>query len=349
MRVIEWEKSDHLKLLIMKQKLNLSRSLITFGIPLFIILSSIFLAKNQTLFEGNSGTMNTAITLDLVLTLPLVYFFLIRKKNISKFTVVPVFVLGIVIASLIIPTSDQQALSLVKSWVLPLVELTVFTIVVTQVVKVRKAYKAHKENLDFLTALKKSTATIFPPRLAYALSTEIGMVYYSFFTWRKPKYAKNEFTYHKDNGALGVLGVLLGVALVELFCVHLLLHNWSPVFTWILTILSAYGVIQIFGLMKSIPRTPIKVEQDTLKIRLGIFLEAEIPLDNIKEIELTTKDYDKQDKTYRRITLFDHNCIIHLKDQGTLKGLFGLEKKYQHLVLSVDDKKRFKTLLENEI
>ncbi|MFT5821069.1 MAG: hypothetical protein ACI8ZM_002318 [Crocinitomix sp.] len=334
----------------MRHKNAILPTILIIGIPLFLILFSTVLALNLKHFNSDADLLSIGITLDLVILTPLIYFGLIRKRKISKFTIMPFFVGGLIIASLVIPTSNQQTLDLIKTWLLPLVEVTVVTLVIIKVRNIRKAYRAKKTaNIDFVTALKESAASILPAKLAYGLATEIGLFYYTFVTWRKPNYTANNFTYHKESGIQGILGAVLGVALIELFCVHLLIHENHPILSWILTAISAYGVIQIIGLMKSIPRVPHLITNEHLVLRMGIFQETKIPLSAIDWVELTTADYPKKDKSYAKITLFDHNFIIHLKAEATLHGLFGSTKKYTHLVLSIDDKKSVKTIIENAI
>lgn len=334
----------------MKEKFSINPAVLFLGIPLLLIVSVVILAKslNQLALEG--ATMYTAITLDLVLTVPIVYFFLIRKREISKFTVMPFFVGGLVIASFIIPKSEQAVLEIIKTWLLPVVELTIITIVVIKVRKIRAVYTKEKGNgFDFLTALKRSTASFLPEKVATILSLEIGLIYYTFFNWKKPTYTANEFTYHKETGILGVLITLLGVALIELFCVHLLIHDNHPILSWVLTGISAYGVIQIVGLTKSIPRTPCRFEEEHLVMRMGLIQETKIPYAKIESVELTMNEYPKKDRNYAKITLFDHNCIIHLKEEEQMTGLFGMTKNYRKLVLAIDDKQGFKNRIEHEI
>ncbi|MDG1913455.1 MAG: hypothetical protein P8I55_02570 [Crocinitomix sp.] len=334
----------------MKQKNATLPILFIFGMRVLLILFSILLAFNLDKFENNSEMMSIRITLDLVITVPLIYLALIRKKKISNLTIMPFFVAGLIIASLVIPNANQHTLELIKAWLLPVVEITVISIIIIKVRKVRKAFRLNKEEgFDFLSALKKSVQTIIPEKAAFALSSEIGLFYYGFFRWKKRIYTENQFTYHKDSGIQGILGAILFVALIELFSVHLLIQENYPVLSWVLTIISAYGVIQIFGLIKSIPRTPHFLDNEYLVLRMGIFQEARIPPLAIYATELTTDNYPKKDKSYRKITIFDHNCIIHLKDEGTLNGMFGTKKKFKHLILSVDDKREFQMKIMDQI
>lgn len=331
----------------MKNQQLIHPHFIAIGIPILLLASAILLTLNLAVLTTHEKVMFSALTIDLVLTVPVVYFLLIRKKSISKFTIVPFFIIGIIIATLIIPESHQHTLGLLKTYLLPVVEITVLTLVILKIRNAIKIYRINSKggNLDFITALGETTKSLFPPRIAAAVRTEIGLLYFGFFSWKKPKYAANEFTYHKENSMLLLLGTLLAVALIELFAVHLLLHEWNPTVTWILSIVSAYGVLQIFGLMKAVPRTPIQLTTTHLILRMGVFQETKIPLEKIERLEFTFADYDKEDKDLQKIGLFDHNSILHLNSTAKLHGLFGSTKNYTRLAFSIDDKEKFKQAL----
>ncbi len=321
--------------------------LITFGVPFIIIGLSVFFALNLEGLNAHHSALSSAITLDIVVLAPLVYLALIFNQKISKFTVVPLFIIGLVVASFIIPQHQQNMLSLLKTYLLPVVELTVFTLVFWKIRQAVKRFKAENTgDLHFLDALETTTNALFPRKLAGAVRTEIALIYYAFFTWKKPTYAPNEFTYHKESGARVLLGTLLAVALIELVGVHLLLINY-PIAAWILTGISAYGFMQIMGLIKSIPRTPFVLTKEYLTVRMGIFKSAKINRAIIEQVELTTADYDKSDKSYQKLALFDHNAILHLTEPTFICGFFGKQKKAQHFVLSVDRRKEFKAMVEN--
>lgn len=334
----------------MTEKISRPYLLLIFSIPALMLLTAVYLGLGLQKFGQDAQLMSRAITIDLILTTPLVYFLLIRKKSIPKFTVVPFFIGGIVIASIILPPSYQDLLSVVKIWVLPMVELIIFSLVLRKIIHLRREFKSlRSERLDFLTALRQSTKALLPPRIASIFTMEIGLFYFTFFHWKKAVYRPNEFSYHKKTGILGVLAVLLLVATIELFSVHLLLHHSYPTLAWVLSIISLYGLIQLIGLMKSIPHTPIQIGADAVTIRMGLFQEAVIPFEALDSVELTMADYPKEDSSYQKITPFDHNCIIHLKTDQTLLSFFGVKKSFRHLVLAVDDLTGFKAALESEI
>ena len=105
----------------MNRTIQINRNLINFGIPLALIGTLILLMKSSFLI-GND-TLNFAITVDLLLIVPLVYFLLIRKSEIPNTTVIPVMIIGLLVGSYFLPQQSQTYLSIFKTWALPVIEI----------------------------------------------------------------------------------------------------------------------------------------------------------------------------------------------------------------------------------
>lgn len=334
----------------MNKTIHPHQFLYIFGVPLFIILGMILLSESH-LFQQNPEQLTIGIIFDLVFTSPLLYFLLIRKKNIPNTTVVPLFILGIVISSIIIPKDHQYLLTQIKHWILPIVETTVFGLVIYKIRQTRLAFKASKKevNHDFYKLLKETTATILPKKVSVAFSTEIAVIYYGFINWKKHKLQANEFTYHKHSSIIALLSVFIFLILGETALIHYLLQKWSPIVAWILTILSIYTGIQLFGIIKSMRKRPIVLSENYLFLKHGLFSETKIPLDEIDSFEQSSKSIEFNDDV-RKLSplgeLSSYNFIIQLKSKQTLLGLYGFKKEYSTIAFHVDDKIKFKEALK---
>ncbi|MDY8135066.1 hypothetical protein [Aquimarina sp. 2201CG5-10] len=329
-----------------------SSNLLVFGIPLLIIASMILITQSK-IFATNPNTLSIGITIDLLFTAPLVYFLLIRKKKIPKTTIVPLFVLGIIITSFIIPKENQSLLNWVKTWVFPLVEIGVATFIFYKVRQTLKLYKNHSnQQADFFTALQNTCKEILPKRIATLLAMELAVFYYGFISWKKRITTKNEFTYHKNSGTIGLFIALIGIIGIETYVLHILLAKWSIIAAWIASGLSIYSGIQILGFLKSITKRPISIENEKLYLRYGILSETTIDISAIQSIELSSKDIELTAETRKLSPLGDlesHNTIITLKEENTLNGLYGIKKTYKQLALFIDNKEEFKSFVEHQI
>ena len=336
----------------MNKSLNVQKNLIIFGIPLSIIGIMVLITKLPA-FNANPSSLSTGITFDLLLTVPLIYFLLIRKTNIPKTTVVPLLIIGVIICSLILPAENQYYLNLFKTWVLPIVELSILSFVIFNVRKALKKYNEKKtETIDFFTTLKSTCYEILPKVAVIPVVTEIAVFYYGFIHWGKIKLRDNEFTYHKDSGTVTLLIAIIFIVAIETVTIHILLAKWDITAAWILTFLSIYSGIQIFGFIKSMFKRPISIENNKLFLRYGIMNETTIDLSDIDCVEISSKDIELNNET-RKLSflgeLESHNVVIRLKKENTLIGLYGIKRKYKNLVLYVDKKNEFKKQIKNHL
>ncbi len=329
-----------------------NRNLLRFGIPALLFITLIVFIKSPY-FQVDSTALTLGVTLDLLVTIPIVYFLLIRKTTIPKTTIVPMMMLGLIVGIFVLPETNHQYLNFFKTWFLPIIEISVATFII---VKVRKAMLFHRSlkntSLDFFTTLKKTCAEILPKPVVVPFATEIAVFYYGFIYWKRRKLAENEFSYHKESGSVALFFVLIMLIAIEIIPIHLLLAKWNPIVAWILTILSIYSGLQIFGYVKSLMKRPIEVSKDTLFLRYGIMQEAEIPLSEIKEIKLSKKSFTKEDNITRFSLLGElesHNVIIEVHNEQMLHGLFGIKKSFTKLALHVDKDAAFKTAVDTAL
>lgn len=336
----------------MNNSLSFHKNIFIFGVPLLIIASMIWIAQSS-LFKSAPDTLAIGITADLLLTVPIVYFLLIRKTKIPKTTIVPFLILGMIVCSMILPSENQYYLSLFKTWVFPVIELSIISFVIYKVRKAVLAYKEKKNTTtDFFTTLKNTCYEILPKGAVIPVVTEIAVFYYGFIYWKKRPLKENEFSYHKESGTLSLLAAIICIIVIETVAFHALLAKWNIIVAWIFTGLSIYSGFQLFGFLKSILKRPFVIENGKLYLRYGIMNETTINLDDIESIELSSRELEF-DKTTRKLSflgaLESHNVIITLHKEQTLTGLYGIQKTYTTLAMHVDNKESFKKQIDSWI
>ena len=328
------------------RQLNYSKAIqfLWYTLPVSIILTMVWLSKSP-IFKLHSNELAPAITIDLLLTLPLVYFLIIRKTSVPKTTIVPVLVIGVVTATFILPKDQQGLLDFAKTWLLPFVEIFVVSYVIITVRKSIKAFKAHKTNtFDFYANIKVALRNIVPAKVVPFAAMEISAFYYAFINWRRPKLSSTEFSYHKESGTRAILIVLLFLIALETFVFHILLVRWSVIFAWILTGISIYSGFQILGILKSLNQRPIIINSNKVILKYGIIGDAEINLSNIENITPQKKEVTKESGIVSFSPLGDlegHNVLITLKHPITIHGFYGIKKEAQTLALFVDQPSEF--------
>ena len=328
------------------------RNVLSFGVPILIIISSIFIAKSS-LFKLNPSSLSIGITFDLLITAPLVYFLLIRTSKISKKTVYTLFIVCTYIATLVIPKENQQLLTFVFHYILPFFELFVLFFLLLRIRKAQVIFRQNKaKSQDVFTIIKSSFQEIFPKRFASFLATEIGTFYYGLFCWRKVSLKQNEYTYHKNTGIIAILYALILMIGVETFALHLLIAQWSIMASWIASFLSVYSAVLVFGFIKSIQKRFITIENKILHLRFGIIAEVSISIKDIESIEIYSKDLGTEINTIKISPMGDlisHNVLISLRKEHKLIGLYGKTKTFENIAFSVDENSEFVDQVNKEI
>ncbi|MEM6966047.1 MAG: hypothetical protein AAF573_14875 [Bacteroidota bacterium] len=322
--------------------------ILIFGTPLLLILSTIYFS---TLPEAASQQFSYALSLDFMLTVPIVYFLLIRKTKIPKTTVVTLLLGGVFMAGYFVSDEHHEIVDFAKFILVPLVEFSIVGFVLYQVRKfIIEHRKAKNESPDFLTTLRNTTREILPQKVVEPFVLEIAMIYYCFFAWKKPTYPNNSFTYHKKSSLHLIFGVFVSLVIIETFAFHILVEKWSTTVAWVGTGLSLYSIMQIIGIVKSAVRRPIVIKDAKVLLRFGLMHEAEIDYKEIEKIELSRRLIANNAFAHRMGTeLTGHNTIIYLKNKNTLHGLFGIKKQFTVLMLHVDEPKIFKEKIEEKM
>ena len=326
------------------------RKLLVFLIPATVFLGLYGLTLTNA-FMQDTALLSRAITLDLLLLLPLVHLILIRKTKISKLTVVPLFIIALFLGYKIIPDDQHNWLDVFKNFVLPIVELGVLTLIIFKVRKMVKVYKSKSDHLDFYQALKIATSEVLPERISNVFLAEISAIYYAFFRWENKALRSNEFSYHKNSGTQALLFALILIVGVELLALHFLLINSVPLLAWVLSAISFYSAIQLFAFGKSLMARPYYLNKDTLMLNYGILAEAEIKIDNIKAVsELKMGVEIDEYKTLSPLKKLDqYNVLIEFNSSVELISIYGFKKQVDNLILFVDEKDEFISELINKI
>lgn len=335
----------------MTTTISFNRNLLSFVVPLTLFLALILLIKFP-IVEG-SNELNIAITADLVVSVPLIYYLLIRGTSIPKTSVLPMMLIGLLIGSYFLPPQNQTYLSLFKTWVLPILELTVFAVIVVKVRQARQRYQSIQDSSrDFFSILINICREMVPKRLAIPFATEIAVFYYGFIHWKSIPLHKNEFSYHRETGTQATLGALILVIIIETIAVHLLLSSWSPLTAWILTGLSFYAAMQMLGFAKALSKRPVTINENLISLRYGIMAETEFTISDIDRIEYS-KQSTKVDTDVTSLSplgdLEEHNVCINLKTEQTLTSIYGTKKVFTKIGLHLDEPVLFGTTIEAAI
>jgi hypothetical protein len=202
---------------------------IALGIPLLIFISCICISLS-TKFKLGNELLSNGILADLLITAPCLYYLAIRKTTVSSLTVIRVFILGLLLASVILNTPANPILHIIKTWVSPALEGFVILFIGRKFYIANRIAKANKVNsIDFLMHCR---AVLFQvtgsEKAGNIIASEIAVMYYAFFcTANKSPNFTTTFSSYKENGITIVLMAILSILLIETTGVHFLVSIWN--------------------------------------------------------------------------------------------------------------------------
>lgn len=326
---------------------------IALGIPGIIFLSSFFISLTKV-FKNNSELISKGILIDILIVAPIIYFFAIRKSDVPKTSVSRVFILGLLVAGLILNAQTNPILHIIKTWVSPVIEAVVIFYLARKFYVANKKTKAvNGKSLDFLVHCRALIFEVTGNRhISNIISSEVSVFYYAFLS-KKDKAIdyKITFTSYKENGVIIVLWLVLSVFIIETASVHLLLILWNKIIAWIITALSIYTCIQLFAHIRAIKARPIIINGDALEIHNGLAGDALIRLDNIEYFEISKKIPQKRNSIKVALLngLENHNIVVYLKSPIEVTKFFGLRRYTDTVLFFVDKPKYFSDALSFQI
>ncbi|MFY0674196.1 MAG: hypothetical protein JXQ87_12385 [Bacteroidia bacterium] len=305
---------------------------IVFTTSLVLLLLPVLPAKNQSLFYK-------ALSIDLALTLPLSYLIVSGKAKVPKLFAVPLLIIGVVVASILVPADFHTPLNFIKTWLIPVVELSVISFIVYKVYTLRKTYQKGEKG-EFYNDVLKASASVFPKKVAHVLSFEIAVFYYAFTFSKAQSLNVNEFSTYKDSGIKAILGALILAILAETVGLHFLISKWSLAAAWALSILSVYTGIQVLAIIRSLTYKPIILGKNELVLHFGILNKVKIPY------ELIHKFYEMNDDEIQafngtKASLFYQNIAFELSSEVISRGFYGITKKAKSISIFIDNPKDF--------
>jgi hypothetical protein len=92
-------------------------------------------------------------------------------------------------------------------------------------------------------------------------------------------------TFSAERSELPMLYVLLAIASIELFVVHILVSLVSPAVAWVLSAITVAGIIQIATIVRRIKQRPILVTDTGIVIRSAKGFEVDLPWGSITSVK----------------------------------------------------------------
>ena len=306
------------------------------GAALFLLIAEI-LTLQLPLFERQPQFFNTTVLLDLSLVAPISLFFLIRLwRSLNWQVLYGLVCVGVFAASLVTGS---------RLWFMVLLlQLGALFIWFTRLkVLANEVAGSREQGLGWLESLKLGLIRRLETLLAHPAlkltSLDIKVWRYSVFSYTEPKHKNALATFSYAQNTTPYLHLALAFLLIlEVIPQHVLIHQWSPLAAWGLSIVTLYGLLWLMADYRSLGLKPTELHANVLKLHCGIRATANIPLKTILSVRLfdPTTDEDAVSLSIEK----EPSLTLMLEDEVTVSKLFGVTKS-KKLALTLDDDEEF--------
>lgn len=339
-------------------RMKLSRSAYWFVSLMLLILCVDSLAVR---IAPEEQLLTYAALFDFMIVIPFLYWmFIIRKSGRKLTAVMPLPILGALAAWLVFPASMRGAIWH-AAWPIELLIIAAEVAILTYearliVMMIRRFRQVRSDEPDTIEAIKKSVSDVAgQSKLASFIVHDISMIYYLLFSWKRKREQLLEsnsdteqaveygFTYHRETNQILMAAIVTKILVIETAVLHLLLMQWSPIAAWIVTVLELWLLIPIWADCRAAVLQPIKLNNEQLRIRYGLRIQADIPLDNIAEITSSTSyEISKTELKSSAGPVFGTpNVKIVLKREARVEGVFYWPRNVRTIYLAVDQPEKF--------
>lgn len=291
-----------------------------YPLALLVVAVCAFIARSRA-FAANPDVVAWGITFDLTITVPLLYwFFVVRTGKARPLSVAPVFIIGTLIATALLPRSNQQFVQQLRLLV-PVAEVV---LVIAFIQRARR--------------MKLEHALVGEGRVAEIIASEFAMLYYAVRGWGKQPEAVDgrPFTVHERSGWSSIVACIIVLIVAEGIGMHFLIGRWSVRAAWGWTILDLWAIVWLLGDYQALRLRRSSIDGETLHLRYGLRWTVDIPLASIVSVE-EVRDWKNQRGILKVAILDDPKWLITLAEPVTAKGMAGLRKQIHGIALLADD------------
>ena len=278
------------------------------------------------------------VTFDLTISIPLLYwFFVVRTGKARALTIAPVFLVGTMTASAVIPRAEQQFLRQLGAVMVPFAELLLAGALVRRIAKARKERSTSSDPYERIHAAARALAG--DGLVANVIASEIAMLYYATFGWRlraeEPR--GTALTFHERSGWGSILACIFVLIAAEGLGMHLLLSRWSPIAAWAWTGLDLWAAVWLLGDYNALRLRRSFLDDDALHLRFGMRWSVTIPRELIASIDEVRSESAWKRKGVLKVSLLEEpTVLITLREPLVAHGMAGLRKTITAVALRPD-------------
>ena len=148
---------------------------------------------------------------------------------------------------------------------------------------------------------------------------------------------------HHKNGQAALFYVLAAASFLEMPPVHLVIRHWNPVWAWVATGISLYGMIWLIGLGRSLELRPVLIGPESLDLQYGLLFALRVP----RKMIACFRRANSSDAVHAFVlpSRSQPDFVIDLARPLEGECLFGVRRRVRLIALAVDDPDGFERAL----
>ncbi|MGI4727203.1 MAG: hypothetical protein ACRYGB_01420 [Janthinobacterium lividum] len=297
----------------------------------------------------------TGFLADIVITFPVVYYFLIiRPYRLKPRRMLLVISACLLVAYLILPPHQKYYVLQLRK-VSELAELCFLIYVISKIKTIISFYQQQQAGYqDFGYNLTKSLISVlgdsFPVKM---LASEMIILRFGLGCWKnfKPVSSKiKQFSVYKESGYASFFGAILGILMIELVVVHLLLMRYSHLAATLVSFASVYGLLFLIGNLSAIVKSPILFLSDKILLRVGFKWRTMVNINNIASAEKITDSYVADETCFKGGLMKNSaNVLITFKHPVNIDRIYRQPVRADKIMINIDQAAAFIQELENHV
>lgn len=317
--------------------------LLPFALLAAAVYAAELLAAGQIQGSPAPRVLAAAIVFDLAIALPAAYWWMFVRGRAPAVRMAPVVALSVAGAWLVLPAEQRGMIASARLLIIPL-EVAAVGLVVRAIVR---SLRSGEHGGDAVARISAAARAALPYRAAAdAVAYEITLFYMALLSWRaRPAVPADAraFSSHRRSGYAGLVFAVCVASVVEGVGVHLLAARWSPAAAWILTAISAYGVVWMVGDLQAVRLRPTLVSADGLHVRVGLRWEVCIAWSEIESLEPRGRAaFPRRAPGHLRATpAGEPGFIVTLRHPMRVRGPYGITRTVTTLGIAADDPHAF--------
>ncbi|MBE1552936.1 beta-carotene 15,15'-monooxygenase [Sporosarcina limicola] len=335
-----------------------------FGLVLLLVLVSNFIIYRlpaMPIPADSSGVVLGSL-LDLAIVAPLLILAMTRNKGFTIKRFITFMVLGLVAARFIIPATYFEPFKFIPyiaigiEGLIVLAEMGLIILLMKHLPAIVGEIKNDQvSSLFAFPVMVKEKVSTHP--LITMIAAETLMFYYAFATWKQqPLIGESRFYLHQKTSLIAFNVMLIHAIVIETLGFHWWLHDKSMVLSIVLLVLNVYSVIYFIADIQTVRLNPLTLDENHMRISLGLSKRMEIPYTAIDRIDwgekasmCNLKEEGIIDFIARDFEVVKPQCVIHFKRPLKAMLFLGREKEFVAAAIRVDEPESFQRSLEQKL